>query len=550
MSKIYKHVTSSPSKPLVDLKHKKVLVVEDFFSFRLTVKNMLRSFHIADVDEAANGEEAVKRMAVKRYDIILCDYNLGPGKDGQQVLEEAKCRDLITIGSIFMMITAENTLDMFMGALEYQPDDYLMKPFTKEALEKKLQDLTRKKENLKDIEQAIEKSDYGLVIRLCNERIGKNVKNMAEILKLKGEYLIKKGAYGEAENFYSKVLNMGNLPWAIFGLGRVKFLNGEYDEAIIILKDIISKNNKMMVAYDLLAQVYDKIQNPLEAQQALMKGIQISPKAILRQKALGNMAYKNKDLETAEKAFKETVKQGKYSFFKHPTDYTNLSKVLVENGTPEQALNILLDGTREFAEDNEAALQLSVAECFVYNSMDMQNEAREARDRAVHFAGQIEKESFSQDIELELAKAFFLTGEEGKGAEIVRRLVQSNHEDENTLQQIKSIFKDLKMEEHGMQIVSVAREEVIKLNNEGVKMVREGHLDKAIEYFKTAAERLPENKTINANTAHALIIFMKKFGPSPQLLDDAESYLQCVQKIDPAYGDLAKLQEMLLELRT
>lgn len=549
MSKVYKHVTPSPSKPPIELKNKKVLVVEDFFSFRLTVKNMLRSYNIADVDEAANGEEAVKKMAVKKYDIVLCDYNLGPGKDGQQVLEEAKHRDLVTISSIFMMITAENSLDMFMGALEYQPDDYLMKPFTKEALEKKLRDLARKKEHLKDIEKAIEKNDYGLVIRLCNELIGKNVKNMAEILKLKGEYLIKKGAYGDAETFYTKVLTMGNLPWAVFGLGRVKFLSGAYDEAVNILKNIISRNNKIMAAYDLLAQAYERMENPLEAQQILMQGVQISPKAILRQKALGNMAYRNKDLVTAEKAFKETVKQGKHSFFKHHTDYTSLSRILVESGTPEQALNILLDGTREFAGDNEAAVQISVAECFAYNRMDMPDEAREARDRAVQSAGQIEKENLSTDIELDLAKAFFLTGEPDKGAEIVRRIVQGNHEDEGMIQRVKDVFKDLAMEEQGLQIVSVAREEIIKLNNDGVKMVREGNFDKAIEYFRKAAARLPENKTINANAAHALIIFMKKFGSSNQMIEDAGGYLQRVERIDPAYGDLAKLQEMLLELK-
>jgi DNA-binding response OmpR family regulator len=89
-------------------------------------------------------------MAAQRYDIILCDYNLGQGKDGQQVLEEARFREFMSPSTIFVMITAENTMDMFMGVLEYSPDDYLIKPFTKEALGKKLRDLIRKKENLKD----------------------------------------------------------------------------------------------------------------------------------------------------------------------------------------------------------------------------------------------------------------------------------------------------------------------------------------------------------------------------------------------------------------
>ncbi|MGZ3580414.1 MAG: response regulator, partial [Syntrophales bacterium] len=210
--------SSSQSSPTDDLKKKKVLVVEDFLNFRLTLRTMLKSFNISYIDEAATGEEAIEKMSSKKYDIILCDYNLGPGKDGQQVLEEARCCEQIDHATVFIMVTAENTMEMIMGALEYQPDDYLIKPFTKEALEKKLRNLSKKKENLKDIEKAVEKKDYTNVISLCDEQINSHTKSLSDLLKLKGEILIKKQAYAEATKFYEKVLTMGNLPWAMFGL--------------------------------------------------------------------------------------------------------------------------------------------------------------------------------------------------------------------------------------------------------------------------------------------------------------------------------------------
>ena len=55
--------------PQINLKTKKVLVVDDFFNFRLTLKNMMRSLGIMYIDDAANGEEAVRKMAVRQYDI-------------------------------------------------------------------------------------------------------------------------------------------------------------------------------------------------------------------------------------------------------------------------------------------------------------------------------------------------------------------------------------------------------------------------------------------------------------------------------------------------
>jgi len=178
----------------INLKMKKVLVVDDFFNFRLTMKNMLRSLGIMYIDDAANGEEAIKKLAARKFDIILCDYNLGPGKSGQQVLEEAKYRGYINYAGIFIMVTAENTLEMIMGAMEYEPDDYLMKPFAKEVLEKKIKSVTLKKENVRDIEKAIIDSDFDHALRICDELIAQSPANLAEIMKLKGEVLLKKGA--------------------------------------------------------------------------------------------------------------------------------------------------------------------------------------------------------------------------------------------------------------------------------------------------------------------------------------------------------------------
>ena len=66
----------------------------------------------------------------KSYDIVLCDYNLGAGQDGQQLLEELRYRHKLKNTSLFVMITAESSRDMVLGALEYLPDDYLTKPIT------------------------------------------------------------------------------------------------------------------------------------------------------------------------------------------------------------------------------------------------------------------------------------------------------------------------------------------------------------------------------------------------------------------------------------
>ncbi len=542
-----KNMPSSHPPSIINLKKKKVLVVEDFFNFRLTMRRMLRSFNISDIEEASDGEEAIKKMSYKKYDIILCDYNLGPGKDGQHVLEEAKYRGYMDYSAIFMMVTALNTTDMVMGALEYQPDDYLIKPFTKLTLEKKLKNAIKKKANLKKIERAVEKNDYANAIALCDELISGNTINLTELLKLKGEILTKKGDYSEAAVFYEEVLSMGNLPWAMLGLGKIKFITGDYNAAKGLFEKIIAKNDKNVAAYDWLASTHEKMGNLKEAQKVLQEAINISPKAILRQKALGNIAYKNKDLITAEASFKEAVKQGKYSFFKSPSDYTGLAKVLVDKNAPEEGLKVLSDAGREFTNNPEAALQISVTESIAFKKMNREKDARKALAKATQLSANL-TDILPQNVELDLAKAFFLTGNEQSGKAIIQRIVQSNHEDQELISNVQAVFKDLNIADKGREIISMARNEIIKLNNDGVKLVKEGNLSKAIDFFEQAADNLPANKIINANAAHALLLYMQKSGSKPLYLRKAMRFLDRVKNIDPAYKDLESMMKMYNEL--
>ena len=538
---------SSQSSSTDDLKKKKVLVVEDFLNFRLALRTMLKSFNISYIDDAASGEEAVQKMSSNKYDIILCDYNLGPGKDGQQVLEEARCSERIDNSTVFIMVTAENTMEMIMGALEYQPDDYLIKPFSREALEKKLRNLSKKKENLKDIEEAVGKKDYASVVALCDDQISGHTKSLSDLLKLKGETLIKKKAYAEAAKFYEKVLSMGNLPWAMFGLGKVKFMTGDYNEARSAFEKIIMKNNKIIAAYDWLAKTHEKMGNNLEAQRVLQDAVRISPKSILRQRTLGNIAHRNKDNVTAEHSFKEAVRHGKHSFLKSPSDYTCLAKVLVDKGSPIESLGVLDDAAREFSGNPEASIQISVAESLAFKKLNREEDAGKAVQKAYKMVATLTGR-LPLDIELDLAKALFLTGDEKNGKEVVRHVVQSNHDNQELIGNVQTIFKDLNIEDKGREIISRALSEVIKLNNDGIKLFQEGNLSRAINFFEQAVEQLPDNKTINANAAHALMTYMQKHGSRPRLLEKAMLYIDRVKSIDPLYKNLEILTNMHKEL--
>jgi len=107
----------------VALMQAKILVVDDFQGMRTILRDIVRSMGVMHVDTAPNGKEALNLLRGTRYNVVICDFNLGPGFNGQQVLDEARLHDFIGVSTIWVMVTAEKTAEMVTGVAEAKPDE-------------------------------------------------------------------------------------------------------------------------------------------------------------------------------------------------------------------------------------------------------------------------------------------------------------------------------------------------------------------------------------------------------------------------------------------
>jgi tetratricopeptide (TPR) repeat protein len=497
-----------------DLSRKKFLIIDDFSDFRRGVKKILESLGARDIDDAESGEEAVQNMLRKSYDIILCDYNLGHGqKDGQQVLEEVKHRDLIRYSSIFIMLTAENTMPMVMGAVEYQPDDYLIKPITKEILRSRIEKFIKKKADFEEIDKLIRNKEYIHAIELCDERAKSNKGNMLEYLRLKCGLCITIGRYDDATAVCEKVLSMRDIPWANMELGKVYFLTGDYLKAKEKFQSIILENKTYMEAYDWLAKTLEELGSMDEAQQALLTATEISPKAILRHQAIGDISFKIKDYDAAEDAFKSAIEIGNHSCFKSPSEYTGLAKTFLKKDSSEEALSILSEAREEFKGNRNAMLQTAITEGIAYKELNRDEDAKKAVKEASRLLDSLSGK-IPVEATMDLAKVCFDLGEKEKGVEFMQNIVRNYHDNDKVIGMVQDVFDDATLQEEGKKIIDSTRNEIVELNNKGVHLVEEKKLEEAIEYFRKAASGLPESKIINANAAQALIMYMRENGNS------------------------------------
>jgi two-component system, OmpR family, response regulator len=117
----------------------RLLLVEDDSKLAAALARGLRHDGFA-VDEAPDGDMALRQAAVWEYDAIVLDVML-PGRDGFSV-----CRELREGGcwAPVLMLTARGQVADRIGGLDAGADDYLVKPFDFGELLARLRALLRR----------------------------------------------------------------------------------------------------------------------------------------------------------------------------------------------------------------------------------------------------------------------------------------------------------------------------------------------------------------------------------------------------------------------
>ena len=115
----------------------RALVVDDSRAMRMILSKTLAESGF-EVMQAANGREALEIMDREGPEIglVLLDWNM-PEVTGIEVVE--KLRSQGTFNTVrLVMVTTETEIEQMARALEAGADEYVMKPFTREAVEDKL----------------------------------------------------------------------------------------------------------------------------------------------------------------------------------------------------------------------------------------------------------------------------------------------------------------------------------------------------------------------------------------------------------------------------
>jgi two-component system chemotaxis response regulator CheY len=115
----------------------KILIVDDFPTMRRIVKTLMKQNGYTNFTEAEDGEQALRMLnAEMDYEMVVSDWNM-PNMTGLELLKavraDAKLKHLP-----FLMVTAEAEKENIIEAVKAGVSNYIVKPFTGQALKDKL----------------------------------------------------------------------------------------------------------------------------------------------------------------------------------------------------------------------------------------------------------------------------------------------------------------------------------------------------------------------------------------------------------------------------
>jgi len=536
----------------VNYKGLQALVIDDFDSFRMTVVKMLEEFGCKHVDSMMTGAQAIKACRAKSYDLVLCDYNLGPGQNGQQILEELRVKGLLKPAALFFIVSAESSKSIVLAAYDNEPSAYLTKPITAKSLKQRLDRQLRQREEMMPLYQAIEDDDLQAAIAEGTSMVRRGVRSAPACQKLLGNLLLESNQLEEAEAIFKQVLEVRPLEWAQVGMARVKKARGDLATADSWLQKIIADSPFCMQAYDELIDSYQRQGKTQEEQEVLEAAVDISPMSILRQTSLAKAASSNNDLAVAAKSYSRSVRLGQHSVHDDLENHLQLGRTTaalfsedeqLASDISREALRALESASKRFELTTAQKHQTTLLESQMYA---YRGDKRRASDMLMELQSTLKEDGSELDLEVQLDLVGTLQALDlkDKAEQQLGALIEEYKDDQQALQKIDSLMDE--------PLSELNRRRVSKINGEGIAHYQAKRYQDAVVCFKRAKQLFPRNLGVHLNLVQTLVSEMTEFGrteASLELCADSMKRFEATMNVNhKQFKRYRQLQEMVRKL--
>lgn len=486
---------------------KNILIIDGIRQSREILKQFAQSINALRIDTSQHAPDIISKCENIDYDVILLGYDLGEDrKNGQQILEELRVKNLISRHCTIIMITAEITQSMVLAALEHKPDDYLTKPYTLGEISSRLEKCLLKKKAMAPIYTAMDNNNYNDVITLSNAMAETNSLYKNECLGIISRQYYELEQYDLAKEIYLSYENEENCQWAIIGLSKIAIITKDYLTAKNYLNKLIENYPHYLSSYDWLAKTYQLLEEPIEAERILEKAIGISPRSVPRLKKYAEQCLANQNFEKATNAYKNTHDLAYHSIHRKPENTINFAEALLEYADQlstyqikqlnSKVFNALKKMTRDFKQPELKVMSLLLTSRLHDKVKDF-SLSLTALTEAERLLKK-ESDSYSAKSTLSIAKYLISLNKKEMGKNLINTLAESNPDDTELMLEISKIIE---------QPISDKNKAEAQIALEiGTNLYRTGHYKLAIDKLTQALTLFPYHIGIKLNLYQAIIV--------------------------------------------
>lgn len=511
---------------------KRCLIVDDIADVRASIKRWLVDFGCKEVDTAGNADEAIDLCQRHRYDMILADYNLGQGKNGQQLLEEVRFHKLVSNTSLFIMVTAEAASHYVLHALEYQPDDYLSKPLNRNSLQKRLDTALLKNEALYKIKVALDEGRIEKAIRAAELKLEIENKYTSDVRRALGDLYCENLQWPEALALYQNTEQSATVLWCRLGSARALIGLERFKEAGNILEKIIDEFPLCVEARDLLAHLYHLQDKPLKQQAVLSHAVQISPRSSQRQRNFGRANSITGEHNLAVQAWRSALRYSRNTCQEKPEDFLHLTGSLNdlanESGPadiPEltkEALETLKQVEKKYPRNPLVMLRSKQLRAEIFELQGKMDKYEEELRQASAIQNEMDYKALrttSVNLCIDCARAFMKHAHYEEGEKLLAELAKLTSDPALSVQ-IDKLRRDPQTRE-GITYAS-------QLNKSGIEYYDNKEYLLAQHAFEQVLKELPNHTGLNLNLLQTLIAKIKQEGSNEK---DQHSLNNCLRRI-------------------
>jgi DNA-binding NarL/FixJ family response regulator/Tfp pilus assembly protein PilF len=514
------------------------LIIEPHAGMRASIHNMLNLCGLTKVEHAGGAGAAIKHVGTKSFDLILCEYDLDGGQDGQQLLEDLRHHKLISLSTMFFMVTAEGNYGKVISAAELTPTDYILKPFTADRLLERIARALEKRNAFMPVYQLMESGNQRDAIGACVEGMKAHPRYAIDFLRLRAELHMFLGEPAEAEPIYQQLVEAKQIAWARLGLAKTLFMRERYAEAQEVLEALVESNKKFVDAYDWLAKTLAAIGELERSQVVLTEAVAVSPHAVRRLRKLGELALETGDTDTAEKVLKQVVSKAKYSEFRDPEDHVKLVQTLVRKGDPVQAAAVIRDLDKSMAGQKNTSACSAISSALVHEYTG--NDVRLAESLSAALAACRDSTGLSADVKMELARNCLQNNMEEGAAEVMRDVMR-NASSPAAMAKAMGVFEKAGRADLATTVSQESRQAVAELVAAGASKAKEGDYKGAVALMVEAVNKLPDNPQVVFNAAVAVLKCLENMGWDERLGHYVITLIDSVRRLDPVNPKLPAL---------